>query len=94
MLETDNTSCREANIVLEKNTDYEHYRRLRAVNKKINAELSRLLHKNEIYRCAKDLRDLQKKTLVLNNEDDLSVLMHYYIHNPSGKKSCIDIYSK
>jgi hypothetical protein len=78
--------------VLEKDADYERYRRLRAVNKKINAELSGLLHKNGIYRCAKDLGRLKKNTLVLNNEDDLSTLMDYCIHNPSGKRSCIDSY--
>jgi hypothetical protein len=79
-------------MVIEKDTDYERYIRLRAVNKKINAELPGFLHKNEISRCAKDLGCLQKKTLVLNSEDDLSVLMDYCIHNPSGKKSCIDSY--
>jgi hypothetical protein len=79
-------------MVLEKDTDYERYRRLRAVSTKINTELSRLLNKKEIYRCAKDLGRLKKNTLVLNNEDDLSTLMDYCIHNPSGKRSCIDGY--
>jgi hypothetical protein len=79
-------------MVLEKDTDYERYIRLRAVNKKINTELPRLLPKKEIFRCAKDLGRLRKKTLVLNNEDDLSVLMDYCIHNLSDKRSCIDVY--
>ncbi len=79
-------------MVLEKDTDYERYMRLRTVNMNINSELTRLLHKKEISRCAKELGLLRKKTMVFNNEDDLSVLMDYCIHNPSGKKSCIDVY--
>ena len=77
---------------LENDEDYERYKRLRAVSKKLNSELVQHIRKKELYRCAKDLGLLRKKSLVLNREDDVNVLMDYCIHNPCGKKSCIDIY--
>lgn len=30
--------------------------------------------------------------MVFDQEDDVGVLMDYCIHNPSGKKSCVDLY--
>jgi hypothetical protein len=30
--------------------------------------------------------------LIFDNENDVAALMDYCIHNPSGKKSCIDLY--
>jgi hypothetical protein len=79
-------------MLVEKDVDYERYIRLRAVSKKLNLELTRRLQKKEIYRCGKDLGLLSKKTLVFSSEDDVGFLMDYCIHNPSGKKSCIDVY--
>ena len=72
--------------------DYMRYKRLRALGKQLNSRLIQRLHKKEIYRGAKDLGLLRNKTLVFNSVDDASVLMDYCIHNPSGKKSCIDLY--
>jgi hypothetical protein len=60
--------------------------------KELNSKLTQHLDKKEIYRDAKDLGLLRKKTLVFNSVDHASVLMDYCIHNPSGKKSCIDLY--
>jgi hypothetical protein len=74
------------------NDDYVRYKRLRAVSKELNSKLTQRLHKKELYRGAKDLGLLRKKTLVFNSVDHASVLMDYCIHNPSGKKSCIDLY--
>ena len=74
------------------NDDYVRYKRLRAVSKELNSKLTQCLHKKELYRGAKDLGLLRKKTLVFNSVDHASVLMDYCIHNPSGKKSCIDLY--
>ena len=74
------------------NDDYVRYKRLRAVSKELNSKLTQCLHKKELYRGAKDLGLLRKKTLVFNSLDHASVLMDYCIHNPSGKKSCIDLY--
>jgi hypothetical protein len=79
-------------MLLDNDNDYERYMRLRTVSKKLGAELTRLLHKKEIYRCGKELGLLREKTLIFDNENDVAVLMDYCIHNPSGKKSCIDLY--
>jgi hypothetical protein len=79
-------------MLVEKDADYERYIRLRAVSKKLNGELTRRLQKKELYRCAKDLGLLRKKTLVFSGEDDVNILMDYCINNSSGKKSCIDRY--
>jgi hypothetical protein len=35
---------------------------------------------------------LQKKTLIFDHENAVAALMDYCIHNPSGKRSCIDRY--
>lgn len=77
---------------IERDAEYERYKRLRAVGKKLNAELIRGLQKRDIHRCGKDLGLLKKNTLVFDDEDDVAVLMDYCIHSPLGKKSCIDLY--
>ncbi len=79
-------------MLIEKDADYERYKRLRAVSRKLNSELAHLLRKKDINRCGKDLGILRKNTLVFDHEDDLGSLMEYCIHNPAGKKSCIDLY--
>jgi hypothetical protein len=79
-------------MYLENDDNYVRYKRLRAVSKELNSKLTQRLQKKEIYRCAKDLGLLRMKTLVFNSDDHASVLMDYCIHNPSGKKSCIDLY--
>ncbi len=79
-------------MVIENDAEYKRYKRLHAVGEKLNSELVRLLQKKDIHRCGKDLGLLKKGTLVFENEDDLGVLMDYCINNPSGKKSCIDLY--
>lgn len=79
-------------MLVKKDADYERYLRLRAVGKKLNSELIRLLQKKDIHRCGKDLGLLKKNTLIFDSEDNLPILMDYCIHNPSGKKSCIDVY--
>ena len=79
-------------MLIEKDAEYERYKRLRAVGKNLNSELTRGLQKRDINRCGKELGLLKKNTLVFEDEDDVAVLMDYCINNPSGKKSCIDLY--
>ncbi|MEA3411516.1 MAG: hypothetical protein U9R74_08245 [Pseudomonadota bacterium] len=79
-------------MLLDTDEVYERYLRFRAVGKKLHTELVPLLRRKEIFRCAKELGLLRKKTLIFADENDLSVLMDYCIHNPSGGKSCIDIH--
>ena len=77
---------------IEIDEEYERYKRLRSVGKNLNAKLVRRLQKRDLHRCGKDLGLLRKGTLVFEHEDELSVLMDYCIHNPTGKKSCVDLY--
>ena len=79
-------------MLIERDGDYERYMRLRAVGKELNSRLADGLQKKDIDRCGKELGILKKNTLMFENEDDVAVLMEYCIHNPSGKKSCIDLY--
>jgi len=79
-------------MLIEKDADYERYKRLRAVSRKLNSELTSRLRKKDINRCGKDLGILRRNTLVFDHEDDLGTLMDYCIHNPYDKKSCIDLY--
>ena len=79
-------------MLIKKDADYERYLRLRAVSKNLNSELVRCLQKKDIHRCGKDLGLLKKNTLVFDSEGDVSILMDYCLHNPPGKKSCIDLF--
>lgn len=79
-------------MLIEKDAEYERYKRLRAVGMKLNLEMVRRLPKKDINRCGKELGLLKTNTLVFDDEDDVQVLMEYCIHSPAGKKSCIDLY--
>ena len=79
-------------MLIEKDGDYERYMRLRAVGKELNSKLADGLQKKDINRCGEDLGILKKNILMFENEDDVAVLREYCIHNPSGKKSRIDLY--
>ncbi|MGF1614811.1 MAG: hypothetical protein ACFCVA_13125 [Gammaproteobacteria bacterium] len=69
------------------------YKRLRERGRELNDLLIKQLTKTAIRECAKKLGLLEGKTLVLDREDELSVLFDYclYSHRLSGKNT-IDRY--
>lgn len=69
------------------------YRRLREVGRNLNNHLVTLVPKAALLECGKKLGLVQGKTLVLDNEEELSILFDYCLYNyRHGGKNIIERY--
>lgn len=67
--------------LFNKSSKLKRYKRLRKTGKKLNIELMEMIPKKAILKNAKMFRMLKRNTLMLENEDELSILFDYCIHN-------------
>jgi len=79
--------------LFNKSKKLKRYKRLRKVGKRMNMELIEKLPKKAIVDCAKKFRMLKRNTLMLENENELSILFDYCIHNCRQKgKNVVEQY--
>ena len=73
---------------------FETYLSYREAGKEVGNEILKFFSKDSMLACGKKLGIVRKKTLIFNNEDEMSVLMNYYIfHHYINGKTTIDRYA-